>query len=68
MAMMISIDINLGLPDQQSPYLLRYGRYHIYTPHKTYKIVPCNSNVVDFVIFKLQHLSVFIKDDIYVRT
>lgn len=35
MAMTISIDTNLWLPDQQSPYLLRYGRYHIYTPHKT---------------------------------
>lgn len=32
---------------------------HIHAPQDCYKIVPCNSNVVDFVIFKLQHLSVF---------
>lgn len=32
---------------------------HEHAPQDCYKIVPCNSNVLDFVIFKLQHLSVF---------
>lgn len=32
---------------------------HIHAPQDCYKIVPCNSNVLDFVIFKLQQLSVF---------
>lgn len=50
-----------GYPTSRAPICYICTISHIHAPQDCYKIVPCNSNVVDFVIFKLQHLSVFIK-------